>query len=78
MLNESVVKLLKKWYVGSCNLCRWRAKCSAGCCSKMLPRMESLLWEMFHGAANVKGALIITPSKVIVTTPGAENKKELC
>ena len=33
--------------------------------------------EMFHGAATAKGALIITPAKVIVTTPGAENKKEI-
>lgn len=33
--------------------------------------------KMFNGAATVKGALIITPEKVIVTTPGAENKKEL-
>ena len=32
---------------------------------------------MFKGAATAKGALIITPSKVIVTTPGADNKKEI-
>mgnify|MGYP004679106431 FL=1 len=32
---------------------------------------------MFHGAATAKGALIITPEKVIITTPGADNKKEL-
>ena len=32
---------------------------------------------MFHGAATAKGALIITPEKVIVTTPGADNKKEM-
>ena len=31
---------------------------------------------MFKGAT-AKGALIITPSKVIVTTPGADNKKEI-
>ena len=31
---------------------------------------------MFNGAATAKGALVITPSKVIVTTPGAENKKK--
>jgi hypothetical protein len=30
---------------------------------------------MFHGAATAKGALVITPQKVIVTTPGADNKK---
>lgn len=33
--------------------------------------------KMFQGAATAKGALIITPQKVIVTTPGAENKKVL-
>ncbi len=39
---------------------------------------KAMVEEMFHGAATAKGALIITPSKVIVTTPGAENKKEIC
>lgn len=33
--------------------------------------------QLFHGAATAKGALIITPEKVIVTTPGPENKKIL-
>lgn len=32
---------------------------------------------MFGGTATAKGALVITPDKVIVTTPGADNKKEL-
>ena len=77
MLNESVVKLLKS---GMWDL----ATCADGepnvvpVVFKDVTEDGSLLWEMFHGAANVKGALIITPSKVIVTTPGAENKKELC
>ena len=38
------------------------------------------MWDLAtcaNGAATAKGALIITPSKVIVTTPGAENKKEI-
>ena len=39
---------------------------------------KAMVEEMVHGAATAKGALIITPSKVIVTTPGAENKKEIC
>ena len=38
---------------------------------------KAMVEEMFHGAATAKGALIITPSKVIVATPGADNKKEL-
>ena len=33
--------------------------------------------KMFNGAATAKGAVIITPGKVIVTTPGADNKKEI-
>ena len=33
--------------------------------------------KMFNGAATAKGALIITPSKIIVTTPGSDNKKEI-
>lgn len=32
---------------------------------------------LFNGAITAKGALIITPEKVIVTTPGADNKKIL-
>ena len=32
---------------------------------------------MFNGAVTAKGALVITPEKVIVTTPGAHNGDEL-
>ena len=38
---------------------------------------KAMVEKMFNGAATAKGALIINPSKVIVTTPGAENKKEI-
>ncbi len=38
---------------------------------------KEMVEKMFNGAATAKGALIISPSKVIVTTPGADNKKEL-
>lgn len=38
---------------------------------------KTMVEKMFNGAATAKGALIITPNKVIVTTPGAENKKVL-
>lgn len=38
---------------------------------------KKLVSDMFKGACTTKGALIITPEKVIVTTPGADNKKEL-
>ena len=38
---------------------------------------KAMVEKMFNGGATAKGALIITPSKVIVTTPGADNKKEI-
>ena len=38
---------------------------------------KAMVEKMFNGAATAKGALIITPEKVIVTTQGAENKKVL-
>ncbi len=38
---------------------------------------KAMVEKMFNGTATAKGALIITPEKVIVTTPGADNKKEL-
>ncbi len=38
---------------------------------------KAMVEKMFNGAATAKGALIITPLKVIVTTPGDENKKEI-
>ena len=38
---------------------------------------KAMVEKMFNGAATAKSALIITPEKVIVTTPGAENKKVL-
>ena len=43
----------------------------------LVDTFKTMVEGMFHGAATAKGALIITPVKVIVTTPGAENKKEL-
>lgn len=38
---------------------------------------KKLVSDMFNGAATAKGALVITPEKVIVTTPGNDNKKVL-
>jgi len=38
---------------------------------------KKVVEQMFKGAATAKGALVITPERVIVTTPGADNKKEL-
>ena len=44
---------------------------------EVVATFRKLVEDMFKGAATAKGALIITPDKVIVTTPGADNKKEL-
>lgn len=44
---------------------------------EVVDTFKSMVEEMFNGAATAKGALIITPEKVIVTTPGADNKKEI-
>lgn len=38
---------------------------------------KAMVEKMFNGTATAKGALVITPEKVIVTTPGVDNKKIL-
>ena len=44
---------------------------------EIVKAFKAMVEQMFNGGATAKGALIITPEKVIVTTPGADNKKEL-
>lgn len=44
---------------------------------KIVDMFKAMVEKMFNGAATAKGALIITPEKVIVTTPSANNKKVL-
>lgn len=44
---------------------------------EVVETFKTMVEQMFNGAATAKGALIITPEKVIVTTPGADNKKVL-
>ena len=44
---------------------------------EVVSTFKAMVEKMFNGAATAKGALVITPEKVIVTTPGADNKKEL-
>lgn len=44
---------------------------------KLVDTFKAMVEKMFNGAATAKGALVITPEKVIVTTPGADNKKVL-
>lgn len=38
---------------------------------------KEMVEQLFGGAATAKGVLAITPERVIVTTPGGDNKKEL-
>ncbi len=38
---------------------------------------KAMVEKMFNGAVTAKGALVITPEKVIVTTPGTDNKQEI-
>ena len=44
---------------------------------EVVETVKAMVEKMFSGAATAKGALVITPERVIVTTPGADNKKEL-
>lgn len=44
---------------------------------EVVKTFKTMVEQMFNGGATAKGALIITPEKVIVTTPGADNKKVL-
>ena len=43
----------------------------------VVEKFQAMAEQLFHGAANVKGAIILTPTKIVVTTPGPENKKVL-
>ena len=83
MLNESVIKVLKNemWDLATCangepNVVpvAFKDVTEEG---KLLDSFKEMVEKMFQGAATAKGALVITPSKVIVTTPGADNKKEI-
>ncbi len=51
---------------------------NGGICDRgaVVDTFKAMVEKMFNGAATAKGALIITPAKV-VTTPGADNKKEI-
>ena len=43
----------------------------------MVDKYKQIVESMFHGACTAKGVLIITPERIIVTTPRADNKKVL-
>lgn len=38
---------------------------------------KKIVSDMFKGAVTAKGALVITPEKIIITTPGPTNKQEI-
>ena len=42
---------------------------------EIVDTFKVMVEKMFNGAATAKGALVITPSKVIITTPGADKKE---
>lgn len=44
---------------------------------EMVDTFKAMVEKMFNGAATAKGALVITPEKFIVTTPGVDNKREI-
>ena len=44
---------------------------------EVVEKFKALAAELFHGACTAKGAVIVTPERVIVTAPGPDNKKEL-
>lgn len=44
---------------------------------EIVDTFKAMVDKMFNGAATAKGALVITPEKVIVTTPGVDNKREI-
>lgn len=44
---------------------------------ELFENLQKIAAEKFHGALAVKGALLVTPEKVIVATPGPDNKKVL-
>lgn len=76
------IKANKKIAVSACNsttLEGYQIKGTAAYITEgpVVDTFKKIVSDMFHGAATAKGALIITPQKIIVTTPGPDNKKEL-
>lgn len=39
---------------------------------ELVDTFKAMVEKMFNGAATAKGALVITPTKIIVTTPGSD------
>ena len=82
MLNENVKKVLKEsmWDLATCadnepNVVPVAFKDVTE--GEVVATFKAMVEKMFNGAATAKGALVITPEQVIVTTPGADIKKVL-
>ena len=82
MLNENVKKVLKEsmWDLATCadnepNVVPVAFKDVTE--GEVVATFKAMVEKMFNGAATARGALVITPEQVIVTTPGADNKKVL-
>ena len=82
MLNENVKKVLKEsmWDLATCadnepNVVPVAFKDVTE--GEVVATFKAMVEKMFNGAATAKGALVITPEQVIVTTPGSDNKKVL-
>ncbi len=82
MLNENVKKVLKEsmWDLATCadnepNVVPVAFKDVTE--GEVVATFKAMVEKMFNGAATAKGALVIIPEQVIVTTPGADNKKVL-
>ena len=82
MLNENVKKVLKEsmWDLATCadnepNVVPVAFKDVTE--GEVVATFKARGEKMFNGAATARGALVITPEQVIVTTPGADNKKVL-
>lgn len=43
----------------------------------VVEKYKKIVSDMFRGTCTAKGILIVTPEKIIVTTPGEDNKKEI-
>ena len=57
----------------------YQVKCTAGYVTNVaiVDDFKKMVEDMFNGSVTAKGALVITPQRVIVTTPGPNNKQEL-
>lgn len=82
MMNEQVIALLKSgiWDLATCadgepNVVPVAFKDVTE--GPVVDTFKNMVEAMFNGAATAKGALIISTEQVIVTTPGADNKKVL-